>query len=187
MLHLPALRLVNQLKRILGTISQFGLVVRGLYGEGSNAYGNIYQLSNQVTLGHSEEETGEHLVRIASQIIQSERQAREYLLQPERRLATEDRLYRSYGALSNARVINMDEAMELLSDVRLGIDLGMINNLDKDILKHLMVLTRAAHLQKLMGQNLPPEEQDRLRASLIREELSQKPDGNKQILDNHEG
>jgi len=172
MLHLPALARVNRLREVLGTVSQFGLVVRGLYGEGSESYGNIYQLSNQVTLGHREEEMIEHLERVTKQIIQSERQAREYLSQPERRLAVEDTVYRAFGILSFARILSTEEAMQLLSDVRLGMDLGFIHHLDKEILKELMVMIRAAHLQKIMGQNLPPEERDKLRASLVREKLN---------------
>ena len=171
MLHLPALTRVNRLRQVLGTISQFGLVVRGIYGEGSESSGNIYQISNQVTLGHREEEMVEHLERVTQQIIQSERQARDYLSQTERRLPVEDAVFRSYGILSQARLLTANEAMQLLSDVRLGIDLGFIPHLDSEILKQLMVLIRAAHLQKIMGQNLPEEERDRLRASLVRDML----------------
>ncbi len=171
MLHLPALARVNQLSKVLSSVSQFGLVVRGLYGEGSDSYGNIFQISNQVSLGHTEDEMIEHLAKVTGQIITSERQARDYLSQPERRLASEDSIYRSYGILANARVIGTKEALELLSQVRLGIDLGLITHLDQKILKELMVLTRSAHLQKLMGQNLHSEERDRLRASLIRDRL----------------
>ncbi|NLY10126.1 MAG: protein arginine kinase [Firmicutes bacterium] len=174
MVHLPALTRVNQLKRMLTTITQFGLVVRGLYGEGSESSGNIYQISNQVTLGHSEEEIIDHLQRITSQVLTGERKAREYLLESERRLQIEDMVHRSFGILTNARIITSKEAMSLLSDVRLGIDLGLIKDLDKDILKQLMVLIRQAHLQKFMGQNLPSEERDRLRAALIRGKLLNK-------------
>ena len=159
---------------MLTTITQFGLVVRGLYGEGSESSGNIYQISNQVTLGHSEEEIIDHLQRITSQVLTGERKAREYLLESERRLQIEDMVHRSFGILTNARIITSKEAMSLLSDVRLGIDLGLIKDLDKDILKQLMVLIRQAHLQKFMGQNLPSEERDRLRAALIRGKLLNK-------------
>lgn len=171
MLHLPALARINQLSQVLGSVSQLGLVVRGLYGEGSESLGNIYQVSNQVSLGHTEDDIVEHLSKIITQIITSERQARDFLLKSEHRLASEDRIYRSFGTLAYARKIGTKEAMELLSDVRLGIDLGFISHLDKKFLKELMVLIRSAHLQKLMGQSLPPEERDRLRASLIRDRL----------------
>lgn len=171
MLHLPALRRVQKVQEVLGAVAKFGLTVRGLYGEGSDAWGNVYQLSNQITLGQSEDETLEHLARFTAQILHSERQAREYLLEKERRLTTEDWLYRSYGILQNARIIASQEAMELLSDLKLGIDLGVIPHGDPDLLKQLMVQIRAAHLQSLMGQPLPAQERDRLRASLIRDTL----------------
>ncbi len=172
MLHLPGLALVGQLTQVLNHVSKFGLSVRGIYGEGSESYGNVFQLSNQLTLGHAEEETIEHLAKVTMQIIEGERQARDFLKQPDRRTSSEDKAYRALGVLSHARVMSTREAMELLSDVRLGIDLGFINNLEANVLKELMVLTRAAHLQKVMGQNLPSEERDRLRADLIRERLA---------------
>lgn len=172
MLHLPGLALVGQLSQVLNNVSKFGLSVRGIYGEGSESYGNVFQLSNQLTLGHAESETIEHLAKVTMQIIEGERQARDYLKQPDRRTASEDKAYRALGLLSHARVMSTREAMELLSDVRLGIDLGFINGLEANVLKELMVLTRAAHLQKVMGQNLPSEERDRLRADLIRERLA---------------
>lgn len=171
MFHLPALRRVKKVQEILGTVSKFGLTVRGLYGEGSDVWGNVFQLSNQITLGHNEEETIEHLARFTDQILHSEHQAREYLLEDDRRLVTEDWLFRSYGILCNARTITSQEAMELLSDLKLGIDLGIILHRDPDTLKQLMVQIRSAHLQQLMGQSLPVQERDRLRASLIRETL----------------
>jgi len=171
MLHLPALRRVRKVQEVLGAVSKFGLTVRGLYGEGSDVWGNVYQLSNQITLGQSEDETIEHLARFTAQILHSERQAREYLLEKERRLATEDWLYRSYGILQNARILTSQEAMELLSDLNLGLDLGVIQQVDPSVVKQLMVQIRAAHLQSIMGQPLPAQERDRLRASLIRDTL----------------
>lgn len=171
MFHLPALRRLQKVQEVLGTVSKFGLTVRGLYGEGSDVWGNVFQLSNQITLGQSEEETIEHLARFTAQILHSEQQAREYLVEKERRLATEDWLYRSYGILQNARIITSQEAMELLSDLKLAVDLGIIPHSDPELVKRLMVQIRAAHLQKIMGQPLPVQERDRLRASLIREAL----------------
>ena len=171
MFHLPALRRLKKVQEVLGTVSKFGLTVRGLYGEGSDVWGNVFQLSNQITLGQSEEETIEHLARFTAQILHSEQQAREYLLEKDRRLITEDWLYRSYGILSNARTITSQEAMELLSDLKLGVDLEIIQHSDSQLLKQLMVQIRSAHLQSMMGQPLPVGERDRLRASLIRETL----------------
>ncbi|NLJ81225.1 MAG: protein arginine kinase [Firmicutes bacterium] len=171
MFHLPALQRVKKVQEVLGTVSKFGLTVRGLYGEGSDAWGNIFQLSNQVTLGHSEEEIIEYLVRFTDQILHSERQAREYLLGDSRRLETEDWLYRSYGILSNARSIASREAMELLSNLKLAVDMKVIKQKDPELLKQLLVQIRSAHLQEIMGQALPVQERDRLRASLIRDTL----------------
>lgn len=174
MLHLPALRRLNKIQEILGTVSKFGLTVRGMYGEGSDVWGNVFQLSNQFSLGHSEEETIDYLMRFTDQVLHSERQARGYLLEENRRLATEDWLYRSYGILSNARTITSQEAMELLSDLKLGVDLEIIKINDSEVLKQLVVQIRSAHLQQIMGQSLPVRERDRLRASLIREALESK-------------
>jgi len=171
MLHLPALRLVKQVNQVLGAVTKFGLAVRGLYGEGSDSQASIYQLSNQATLGMSEEAIIERLNRLAHQVLAGERQARDYLLSSKNRLATEDRLYRAYGILTHARSMTGQEAMGLLSDVKLGVELGIILGVDPNLLKQLIVLIRPAHLQKIMGQELPPEERDRLRASLIRDML----------------
>ena len=171
MLHLPALRRLEKIQEIFGTVSKFGLTVRGLYGEGSYVWGNDFQLTNQVTLGHKEEEIIEYLGRFTEQILHSERQAREYLLEEERRLETEDWLYRSYGILQNARTMTSREAMELLSALKLGVDLEVIKLKDPESLKQLLVQIRSGHLQQIMGQPLPVQERDRLRASLIRETL----------------
>ncbi len=134
-------------------------------------WGNVFQLSNQITLGHNEEEIIEYLGRFTDQILHSEHQARQYLIEDDRKLETEDWLYRSYGILSNARSITSREAMELLSDLKLGVDLGVIQCSDSAALKQLLVQIRSAHLQQIMGQQLPVQERDRLRASLIRETL----------------
>lgn len=174
MLHLPALQRLNKIQEILGTVSKFGLTVRGLYGEGSDVWGNVFQLSNQITLGHTEAETIEHLARFTTQILHSEGQAREYLNEEDRKLETEDWLYRAYGILTQARTLGSKEAMELLSALKLGIDLGIIEGYSSEIFPQLLVQVRAAHLQKMMGQSLPSSEQDRLRASLIRETLKTK-------------
>ncbi len=176
MLHLPGLARIKQLSKVLGSVTPFGLAVRGLYGEGSESFGNIYQISNQVSIGFSEADMLEHLAKVTHQIISSERQARQYLLEQQQKTHSEDQIYRAYGLLSNARIITTQEALELLSTVRLGIDLDLIKNLNKNLLKELMVEIRSAHLQKIIGQGLSHGERDRLRASLIRERLQQKTD-----------
>ncbi|WP_018131249.1 protein arginine kinase [Effusibacillus pohliae] len=170
MMHLPGLVLTQQINRILSAISQVGLVVRGLYGEGSDAIGNLFQISNQITLGQSEEEILENLQGVVKQILEHERAARKQLLRDNRE-ALEDRIWRSYGILAYARKIESKEAMQRLSDVKLGIDLGTIKGVSAGILKELMVMTRPAILQKLTGKELAPGERDWRRAAIIRERL----------------
>lgn len=170
MMHLPGLVLTNQINRILAAISQVGLVVRGLYGEGSDALGNIFQVSNQITLGQSEEEILENLQAVVKQILEHERSARSQLMR-ENRESLEDRIWRSYGILAYARKIESKEAMQRLSDVKLGIDLGAIKGVPAGILKELMVMIRPAFLQKLTGKELAPGERDWRRAAIIRERL----------------
>lgn len=171
MIHLPALVMTKQINRILPAISQLGLVVRGIYGEGSEALGNMFQLSNQITLGRSEQEIIEDLGNVAKQLIDQERQAREKLLETSP-LMLEDKIFRSYGILANARVMESKEAMQRISDVRLGIDLGLIKGISSTILNELMVLTQPGFLQHHAGQVLSPEERDIRRAKLIRERLA---------------
>lgn len=170
MMHLPGLVLTQQINRILSAITQVGLVVRGLYGEGSEASGNLFQISNQITLGQSEEEIIENLTSVAHQIIEQERAARRYLMQ-NRRLQLEDRLCRSYGVLTNARIIPSEEAAEKLSDVRLGIDLGIIRDIPLSVMNELTVLIQPGFLQQYAGQQLDSDSRDERRARLIRERL----------------
>jgi protein arginine kinase len=171
MLHLPALVMTQQINRILQAINQVGLVVRGLYGEGSEALGNLFQLSNQVTLGMSESDILSNLYSVAKQIIEQERVARRYLLENSR-TALEDRIYRSYGILLYARTVESKEAAQRLSDIRLGIDLGIIKNSSQFVINELLVMTQPGFLQQHAGQKLTPEQRDERRARLIRERLS---------------
>lgn len=170
MLHLPALVITNQISRVLSAVSQLGLAVRGLYGEGTEAIGNIYQISNQITLGFSEMEIIDNLHGVATQIIEQERLARARLLkQSKDQLA--DRVFRAYGILSHARIISSQEAMQLLSDVRLGVDLQIIGQLDTKIFNELLVKTRPNFLQKLAHRDLDAMGRDVMRAEIIREQL----------------
>ncbi|HET7579151.1 MAG TPA: protein arginine kinase, partial [Bacillales bacterium] len=170
MMHLPALVMTQQMNRIVPAINQLGLVVRGIYGEGSEALGNVFQISNQITLGKSEEDIVEDLRGVVMQLIQQERSARGALLDSSK-IGMEDRVWRSYGILANSRIIQSKEAATCLSDVRLGIDLELIHGLSQDILNELMILTQPGFLQQYAGKTLEPEERDVLRASLIRERL----------------
>ena len=170
MMHLPGLVVSGQINRLLAAVSQVGLTVRGLYGEGSNAAGNLFQVSNQVTLGETEEEIIGNLTSVVNQLIDHERAARNALL-TENREGLEDRICRSFGILAYARRMDSKETLQRLSDVRLGIDLGIIKGVSAGILKELMVMTQPAFLQKYYKQELSPGERDVRRAALIRERL----------------
>ncbi|MEO2077754.1 MAG: protein arginine kinase [Bacillus sp. (in: firmicutes)] len=170
MMHLPGLILTQQINRIIPAINQLGLVVRGIYGEGSEALGNIFQISNQITLGKSEEDICRDLRGVVSQLISQERSAREALRKTSN-IQLEDRVFRSLGVLTNSRIIETKEAARCLSDVRLGIDMGLIENMPKSILNELMILTQPGFLQQYAGGPLRPHERDIRRAALIRERL----------------
>lgn len=171
MMHLPALVLTQQINRLLSAITQVGLAVRGIYGEGSEAIGNLFQISNQITLGQSEEEIIDNLRSVARQIIEHERAARRKLLQDSRQRIL-DRVNRSYGILSHAAIMDSKEAAQRLSDVRLGIDLGIIQNVPSNVLNELTVMTQPGFLQQYFGEKLSTEDRDIRRADLIRERLT---------------
>ncbi len=171
MMHLPGLVLTQQAGRLFHNLSQLGLVVRGLYGEGTEAAGHIFQISNQNSLGKTEEEIVAHLDAVVQKVIETEKQARQHLYR-EMRLQIEDRVARAYGLLSNARVITSEEAMRLLSDVRLGIDLGVLPTLAYSGVNELMVAMQPAFLQRSEGRELNPLDRDTKRATLIRSKLA---------------
>lgn len=171
MMHLPALTVTKQVERIIPAISRLGMVVRGSYGEGSEALGNIYQISNQITLGKSEEEILKDLENIANRLISHERKSRELLL-AKSQVHLENRLYRSLGTLTHARILPSAEAARCLSDVRLGIDLGIIENIDMTVLNELMIFMQPGFLQQYAGTELTSDRRDVLRAQLFRDRLS---------------
>lgn len=171
MMHLPALVITQQINRILTAVQQVGLAVRGLYGEGSEALGNLFQISNQITLGQSEEEIIDNLYSVAKQIIEHERAARQKLML-EMKPRIIDRVNRSLGILSYAAIMDSKESSQRLSDVRLGIDLGIIKNVSTSVLNELMVMTQPGFLQQHAGEKLTADERDMRRAQLIRERFS---------------
>jgi len=172
MLHLPGLALTQQIGRIVHAITQVGLAVRGIYGEGSEALGNLFQISNQITLGQSEEEIIANLRNVVRQIIEHERGARRKLV-AESKERLRDRISRSLGILAHAFVMDSKEAAQRLSDVRLGIDLGFIQGIAPQVVNELTVMTQPGFLQQFAGGKLAPEERDVRRAELIREKLKQ--------------
>lgn len=170
MLHLPGLTFLKHISEILSNITKLGFVVRGMYGEGTESSGNLYQISNQVTLGKSEEDIIAGLISVAKQIISSERTARE-LLYKERRTYIEDKVGRALGILKYAAIISSDEAMKLLSDLRLGVDLKITDCVSANLLTKLIIMTRPAWLLKEAKKDLSPFERDVKRAELIRNKL----------------
>ncbi len=170
MLHLPCLVMTKQISRVLHAVTRLGLAVRGFYGEGTEATGNFFQLSNQVTLGISEEETIDNLQRLIRQVVEQEEAARRALL-AQSRDALEDRIWRAYGTLKSAHLITSGETVNLLSLVRLGVDLGLISGVERGMVNRLFIQTQPAHLQKLEGRPLTPSERDSRRARLLRESL----------------
>jgi len=171
MLHLPALVMSRQIERVLAAIAKLSFTTRGLYGEGTQASGNFFQISNQVSLGHSETEIIENLNSLIRQIIEQETQAREIMLAKSKDVL-EDRINRSLGILKSARIITSQETIELLSMVRLGSDLGMIKDIGRPTINELFIITQPAHLQKLENKKLSSPERDLARAELIRKKLN---------------
>ena len=168
MLHLPALQSNRAIGRIAGNLSKLGLTIRGTYGEGTEPKGAMYQLSNQVTLGISEKSAIENLRNIAEQLITQEQNAAKRIAES---LETKDKFYRSLGILRSARLISGDEAMELLSNVRFGINSGELKDIDLDTVDRLIVDIQPATLIVGKGEKLSPSERDAVRADLIRDRL----------------
>lgn len=171
MLHLPSLVLTKQIGKVLQAITKLGLVARGLYGEGTEPLGNYFQISNQVTLGQAEEEIIDNIERVIKQIIGHEENARKILLSEGRIQLLEDKVFRAYGILKNVRIIDSAETVQLLSALRLGVDLGLTKDINRQALNELLIITQPAHLQKLQGRTLSPTQRDVKRAELIRERL----------------
>lgn len=167
MLHLPALALTKQIEKVFRALQKINLVVRGLYGEGSRATGDFFQISNQVTLGKSEATILDEIRHVIQEILIYERQARRLLFQEKRR-EVQDRVYRAVGTLQTATMMTSDETMELLSLVRLGIHLGVIEELDSVQVNELFIQTQSAHLQKLVGEPLDGEARNAARAKYLR-------------------
>ncbi|MDI9476026.1 MAG: protein arginine kinase [Natronincolaceae bacterium] len=172
MLHLPALSLTGYINGVISTAGKIGLAVRGIFGEGTEYLGDIYQISNQITLGMSEEEIINNLKDVSLQIIQNERIAWERLLD-NKGIELEDRVFRSYGTLKNARLLSSKEAMQLISDVKLGVNLKLIDGISTERLNELITMIQPGYLQKHFKSQLTGVERDIKRAQLVRENILQ--------------
>src|SRR5512136_2023136 len=170
MLHLPGLVLAEQINPIIQSVNKLGLAVRGLYGEGTEALGNVFQVSNQMTLGESETAIVERLEKVLAQIIEHEENARATLLEKKPKMVY-NHIGRAYGILANAHSISSKETMNLLSLMRLGVDIGVFPGVDRALVDELFILTQPAHLQRQHSGKLSPEERDMLRADMVRERL----------------
>jgi protein arginine kinase len=169
MLHLPGLVLDEQINPIIQSVNKLGLAVRGLYGEGTEALGNVFQVSNQMTLGETETAIVERLEKVVAQIIEHEENARARLLEkrPKRKMLC-NHIGRAYGILANSHSISSKETMNLLSLMRLGIDLGSFAGTDRALVDELALVTQPGHLQKLHTEKLSTEERDFIRADMLR-------------------
>jgi protein arginine kinase len=171
MLHLPALKLTGEIEKVFRAAKDLRLAVRGLYGEGTEATGDFYQISNQTTLGKSEEEIISDFKHVViPKIIDYEHQARRLLLN-DRTVALDDKVQRALGILRTARLIATEETLFLLSHVRLGINLGRIKDIDIRALNELFLMTQPAHLQKMQGRKLEGDVRRAARADYMRSRL----------------
>lgn len=170
MLHLPALVLAEQINQIVQAVNKLGLAVRGLYGEGTEALGNVFQVSNQMTLGESESLIVERLSKVVAQVIEHEENARASLLETKPKMVF-NHIGRAYGILANAHSISSKEAMNLLSLFRLGQDLGLFQGVSGPVVSVLFLRTQPAHLQNGRPEKLSAEDRDVLRADMIRNAL----------------
>jgi protein arginine kinase len=170
MLHMPALVLTRQIEKVFRGLQKISLAVRGLYGEGSQAMGDFYQISNQITLGRREDELISQVSEVVPVMIDYERKAREFLLK-EGHKDLHDRVSRAYGILCTAQTISSEETMMLLSSVRMGVNLGLIENLDIATINQLFLHTQPAHLQKIRGQELDTADRNVERAAYLQQHL----------------
>ncbi len=175
MLHLPALVLTRQIDKVFRGLQKISLAVRGMHGEGSQAMGDFYQISNQITLGRSESQLIEEVGDVVPAIVDYERKAREFL-NKESHKDLHDKVSRAYGILCTAQTISSEETLLLLSSIRMGVNLGLINDLEMSTINRLFIHTQPAHLQKLRGVELDTSERNVERASYLQEHLRRTPD-----------
>ena len=165
--HLPALTMTGNLSKVLRIINNLGMSIRGVYGEGTQNQGDLYQISNNQTIGLSEKEIMLNVRNISEKIIEQERTARKFLGQKE--IELEDRVYRAYGLLTNARKISSDECKKLISEVKLGVDLGIIKELDDSQIRKIELYTKSGNLQKYVGKAMEGYEREIKRAEVVKQ------------------
>jgi protein arginine kinase len=170
MLHLPCLVMTKQIGKIVNTISQLGLAVRGYYGEGTEAHGNLFQVSNQVTLGQTEDEIIKNLMAVTKQLVAQEKSTRENILK-DSKVLLEDRIYRAFGAMRYARMMAPKEALNNISDIRLGVEMGILKGLNYSRINELIIQITPAFLIKRAGKQLDSGEMNSLRAEIVRDRL----------------
>lgn len=171
LIHLAGLVLISKIDSVIDHITKLGFVVRGFYGEGSDVWGNLFQISNQTTLGRSETDITDGLQKITRLIIDFENQAREDMMNDARNEIS-DKIWRAYGILKHARVLSTEEVMNLLSAVRLGIALDILSDISMETVNKMLILSQPAHLQKHVGSVLEPADRDAARATLVRDLLA---------------
>ncbi len=176
LIHLPGLVLTKEIGKVLAGLQQMGLTYRGLYGEGSEVVGNFFQLSNQTTLGRSEEELQDLLIRVVRHVIEREEEARRVLVR-DAGYIIEDKLWRAYGTLRYARSLTFDEAMNYLSGVRLAVGLKLVSGLSVYTLNRLLIFAQSAHLSHLEGRMLTDMETNLARAKYVRQVLTSEGGG----------
>ncbi len=171
LIHMPGLVITKDIDRIITKISKMGVVVRGFYGEGTDVLGNLFQISNQRTLGVSEKETLDLVTNVTRSIVENEAKARERLMD-EASDQIEDKIWRAYGILKYARVLTSEEVMNLLSAVRLGIAIGIIDFIEIPLINEILLLSQPAHLQKYYSEEMSADRRDFVRAEMVREKLN---------------
>ncbi|OGV35897.1 MAG: protein arginine kinase [Lentisphaerae bacterium GWF2_45_14] len=170
MLHLPGLALSGQINAVVHGVSKLGLAVRGIFGEGSDNLGNLFQVSNQSTLGESEEQIIDKLINVIRQIINHEKNARQTLLEKKQNFLL-NHVGRAYGILKHAYTISSEETLNSLSALRLGVDMGMFSSVDIHVVNELFLTVQPAHLQKYAMRELESADREIYRAALVREKL----------------
>ena len=172
MLHLPALEHTGNVRKILNSVGNFGISIRGIYGENSKSTGDMYQISSRQTLGITEKEIIDRVKVIAEKIIEQERKARKMLA--DNKIEFEDMIYRNYGILSNCKKISSNETRELLSNIKMGVDLGIVDELTDLQVQKLYLYTKPANLQKYLGKQYDTYERDIKRAEVIKQIIEAK-------------